>query len=277
MRQPKKRRRFGCFGCLFRLALLIALTWTLATLAVSYLPFFRIGGRDANLAANADLPGDRLNVLLLGVDASDPNDPGRTDTIMIASVPQDGGAIELISVMRDTIVDIPGHGSGKINAAYRYGGAELTVRTINENFGLNIECYASVDFASFPYLIDAMGGVRMTVTGEELPLLNRLVLSMKHLFQRTNVDVSQLAAAGERVRLTGLQALAYSRIRQLDSDYGRASRQRQLLNALLAKARTLRNPATLANLAATGVRHLDTNMSKVKLAALGGKVLLSGA
>ncbi|MBQ2641189.1 MAG: LCP family protein, partial [Lachnospiraceae bacterium] len=122
-----------------------------------------------NLALTDGLPLNRLNILLLGTD--DLRDGAqRSDAILIATLGY--GCFRLTSVMRDTVVDIPGHGKSKLNAAFAYGGAELAMRTINQNFGLNIMHYAHVDFVALVKVIDAIGGVDLPLTDAERQRLN---------------------------------------------------------------------------------------------------------
>jgi len=275
-----RRRKRSCFGCLFRLIFYALIIGILALLAIYWLPMSIPSGSQEmreELSVNENLSGDWMNILLLGSDSGDPDSPGRTDTMIIASINKNSGDVKLISLLRDTWVDIPGYGQNKLNAAYRFGGAKLLMRTVNEAFETNITEYITLDFTSFPFLIDSLGGIYLTVKEEELPILNRLVLSVRHLFQDTNLDTSELAAAGENVRLTGLQALAFSRMRSLDSDYQRASRQRKVLDAVLSKARQIRNPVTMYQMANTLISYADTNIPAMQLSLIGTKILVGGA
>ena len=176
-----------------------------------------------NLSANEGLEGI-INIALYGVDSDAGQFSGRSDAIMICSVNADTGKIKLISVARDTYVSVPGHYNTKINHAYAYGGAELAVQTLNENFGMDVTDYVTVNFDSLADIIDAMGGVTIDVTEEER--------------YQINVYLRRGAALAETgmVNLNGPQAVSYSRIRKIDSDNMRASRQREVLAALFDKA-----------------------------------------
>jgi hypothetical protein len=157
----RPRRRPSCLGRLFRIALLLAILWALLMLV-------------ARLPLSIDLPGglslDRLflvgrtDILLLGTDNEAGR--GRTDSILVASV--GSGGIKLTSIMRDTLVNIEGYGKHKINAAYRLGGEQLAMRTVNQAFGLNVTKYAAIDFEGFSHLIDSVGGVALNVSKAEM-------------------------------------------------------------------------------------------------------------
>ena len=176
-----------------------------------------------NLSANEGLEGI-INIALYGVDSDAGQFSGRSDAIMICSVNADTGKIKLISIARDTYVSVPGHYNTKINHAYAYGGAELAVQTLNENFGMDITDYVTVNFDSLADIIDEMGGVTIDVTEEERYQIN--------VYLRRGAALTETGM----VNLNGPQAVSYSRIRKIDSDNMRASRQREVLAALFDKA-----------------------------------------
>lgn len=272
-----ERRRRGCLSRIFFGIVKLAVFVIIVLLAIYWLPpSFDFSGGDSEYAANASLPGGWTNILLLGSDERKGEARGRTDTIIIASINDRTGDIKLTSLMRDTMVDIPGHGSDKINAAYRFGGAELAVSTVNQAFGTNITKYAVVDFESFPYIIDSLDGIVLSVTEAERVETNNIIRSMRHMYEDTEVDTSDLAISGERIKLTGLQALAFSRIRKTDDDYARTSRQRNVINAILSKVKSTRNPATLVSFASATLERIDTNLGVYELIAIGSKVLIFG-
>lgn len=282
LRRRRRREPLGfLLGLLARLLIVIALVaLTLYALPVSLF----ITDADDVFSPSAGLETDMINILLLGVDRL--NDGAqRSDTIIIASVGY--GSFKLTSVLRDTIVDIPGHGSDKINAAYAYGGPELTVRTLNMNFGLNITKYVVVDFVALAEAINALGGVDVAITYDEQAEINRnLADSWKKDFSKLGYDVSETSLldldfsdADEDGRITahldGFQALGYARIRRLDSDFTRAHRQRRIINAALRKFRQKwYDPLMLAELIRVVVAHVDTNMNPLELVSIGSKVLM---
>ena len=162
--------------------------------------------------------GEIVNIALYGIDAAE-GETGRSDSIMILTLDNVHNRIKLTSVMRDSYVDIAGHGMDKINHAYAFGGPELAIRTLNENFGLNITDFMSVNFTSMPEIIDMLGGVSIDITDEEI----------------ATGQIPGLYQSGTQL-LTGEQALAYPRIRYASgNDFKRTERQRTVLNALVVK------------------------------------------
>jgi LCP family protein required for cell wall assembly len=151
----------------------------------------------------------------------------RTDTIMLVYVPP-GGKSALISVPRDSYVDIPRHGKNKINAAYAFGGPELLVQTVEQNTGLRLDGYMEIGFGGFVNIIDALDGIRMC-------LPNAIKDQDSHLDLRKGCQT-----------LSGTEALGYVRMRKADprGDLGRVERQREMLAAVAKKAAS---PATVLN------------------------------
>ncbi len=226
---------------------------------------------------NSDLPDDEwINILLLGTDAGDPDQPGRTDAMIIASVNMLSGELKLTSIMRDTYVPIKGHGSNKITTANWFGGVDLAIRTVNEAFDMNITHYAMVDFSSFAYLVDALGGIELSVTEAEMKSMNQLMRDMRVLYPNIELPKNDLTEFGDNVHLDGMQTLAYSRIRKLDSDYNRTNRQREVLGAILKKVGSLRDPATFYQLLEIGLSYTRTSLSKGDIALLALKVITNG-
>lgn len=277
-RRKVRRRSFGTWLAHFFIKLLVLiLVLLIASAGILYaLPvsLFSIEPEDKDLSLTDGLPMNRINVLLLGMDTLNHNSQ-RSDTIIIASIGYQ--SISLTSILRDTTVDIPGHGSGKINSAYAYGGADLVMKTINSNFDMNIMHYIAVDFVSLVEIVDAIGGVDIDITQSEAEQINKNVYDSRKIFLPLGYTSTELKEYGDGIHLDGLRSLAYVRIRKIDSDFVRASRQRILLNAMIKKVRSnLWNPVMLVRLSNAGFNALDTNMSVVQLLSLGEKALLSG-
>ena len=261
----RPKRRPSCIGRLFRIALILAILWVVLML-VTNLPI-SIGGfsLDGVFSSGYD------NILLMGADNEEGR--GRTDTIIVASL--GGGKIKLTSIMRDTYVNLEGYGQNKINAAYRLGGEKLAMDTVNRAFGLNITRYAVIDFEGFSDLIDSVGGVTVRVSKAEMKEINKgLDTTWKRLGDGRPIEY--LKTYGEKILLSGPQALAYSRIRKIDSDYVRTSRQRAVLEALLSKLRSNRNPVVLAKLMQTALSNIKTNINVFEIGAISVR-LLSGS
>lgn len=279
-KQKKKRqRKKSCMGIIvgFGMKLLaLALAIVLAVAAILYfLPVSLFAVEpDYELALANDLPSGPYNVLLMGVDQMKES-AQRSDSMMIASIDRD--TLCLTSIQRDTLVNIDGHGKAKINAAYVYGGAELAMRTINETFDTNIMRYVIVDYTALVKLVDALGGIEVDVTESECDMLNKILYSMRGVFQPLGYTATQLTQTGENVHLDGLQALSYSRIRKIDSDFKRTSRQREVLDAMLKKLRAnLWNPVIVSRFIKAAFECIDTNLSAIELISLGEKALLAG-
>ncbi len=264
----RPRRRTSCLGRLFRIALILAILWAVLLL-LTRLPF------SINLPELPSgiplIPSGYTHVLLLGTDNEE--DRGRTDTIIIASIAKDG--VKLTSILRDTLVNIEGYGKNKINAAYRFGGEKLAMQTVNQAFGLNITQYAVIDFEGFSDLIDSVGGVTVNVTKAEMQAINEgLDATWKRLGGGKPVDY--LKTYGDSTLLSGPQALAYSRIRKIDSDYIRSSRQRAVLEAMIAKLRSNKNPLVYAKLMQTALSTVKTNVNLFEM-GMDAIHLLSGS
>lgn len=177
---------------------------------------------------------DIVTIALFGTDSKDPSnmDAGRSDTIMLASINPKTKSVKLISIPRDTYVEVPGYGKTKINHAYAYGKEQLSIKTINSNFGLNITEYVTIDFSGLINIINSIDGIKMNITEEERQYINNIIY-WNESGNKTKVD-----HAGEVV-LNGEQALAHSRNRTIGNDFTRASRQRDVIEALINKIATL--------------------------------------
>ena len=190
-------------------------------------------------------------VVLLGIDTEEGN-AGRSDAILLASIDRENNQIHLCSVARDSRVENEGYGQRKLNAAYAYGGGELTVQTLNENFGLQLASYVAVNFSGMADIVDQLGGVDVELSEGELSYLG---------------SAGQGLSAGTSVRLNGKQAVAYSRIRYLDNDDVRTSRQREVLEGLLNQVRDLDEQECLV-LMDQLLEQCTTNLSQAQLTAL---------
>ncbi len=171
------------------------------------------------------------NIALFGLDAREDENVGRSDALMILTVDNKHDKLKLTSILRDSEVQIDGYGSDKITHAYAYGGPELAIKTLNQNFNLDIQDYVTVNFIEMAKIVDAFGGVDLTITEDEMTEINNN-LSMLYL-ESSDAEIQDsddLHESGE-VHLNGNQAVAYARIRHLDSDNVRASRQQEVLMA----------------------------------------------
>ncbi|MCD8300549.1 MAG: LCP family protein, partial [Clostridiales bacterium] len=171
------------------------------------------------------------DIVIFGVDTR-ANNLGvgtRSDSIMIVHIDYDEQTVKVLSIYRDCMVHIEDHGYEKITHAHSYGGPDLAVSTINENFDLNIDKYITLNFVNVANLIDEIGGVEMDITDEEAPFLSEI----------DGKFCGTITSAGTYL-LDGDQAVKYSRIRYATGgDYRRAERQRDVLFNLFEKAKTL--------------------------------------
>lgn len=197
-----------------------------------------------------------INIALFGVDSHD-GSTGRSDSIIIATIDTIHKKLKLTSIMRDSYVNISGIGNDKINHAYAFGGPQLAIKTLNENFDLNIQDFVAVNFDSLPKIIDMLGGVTVDVTEEEVS------------------HISGINSAGT-YNLTGAQALAYSRIRYATGgDYVRTERQRTILTKMYENILSI-NPTQYTSLLSEGLSMLQTSLDYSKILELGTEVLKMG-
>jgi len=199
-------------------------------------------GADEELACNAPEENEPATFLLLGSDTRGGEDErGLADTIMVLRVNPDKKIGYLISIPRDTRVDIPGKGKRKINAAYQYGGPDLMIETVEDFLGLDINHYAVVDFQGFKDIIDALGGIDIDVE-------KRLV-----------DDRHQIDIRPGYQHLDGEEALKYVRIRRVDDDFGRIERQQKFLKAVMDKLLRVSSLLRIPQLADITSRNLKTD------------------
>lgn len=212
---------------------------------------------------------DITNILLLGVDARNPNkENGLSDSIIILTVDSKNGVIKMTSIMRDCYVYIPGHKSpNKINAAHSFGGPELAMRTINNTLRLNIKKYMVVNFFSMADIVDLAGGVTVSMTDKERIYVNKLLYGDF----RSEYSSLMLTKSGTQ-KINGKQAVEFARIRKLDSDSERARRQRAVLSALFLSFKDV-NPIKKAQLIKEGLSKIKTNMTPGEITSLGIDIL----
>lgn len=203
---------------------------------------------EVNTGVEEQLTGYR-NIALLGLDArTDTFNGTRSDCIMIVSINQATKDVKLASVYRDTYLELTNRSLDKITHAYAYGGAKLTLSSLNTNLDLNITEYVTINFDTVKTVVDAVGGVNITVTDAEAK------------------SIPGISSAGT-YNLNGSQALAYGRIRKIDTDYKRTERMRDVLTAVFNKVKGL-NISELNNLVDTVLPHVRTNIQSSEILAL---------
>lgn len=178
---------------------------------------------------------DVFNVLLIGCDARTRTGPGRSDSMIILSVNSKTRALVMTSLMRDIYLQIPGHANNRLNASHAFGGPKLLLRTIKENFQIDIDKYISVNFFSFIDIIDELGGVVVDLSDAECNSMNGYIHEINHL-EGYPVEDGKLYSGGEGIWLNGKQALAYSRVRYVGrADFQRTERQRIVMEQVAKK------------------------------------------
>ncbi len=206
------------------------------------------------------------NIAIFGVDSrSDDYGVGnRSDCIIIASINNSTGEIKLISVYRDTYVNIKGHGLDKITHAYSYGEAPLAINTLNKNLDLNIKEFVTVNFDSVAKAVDQLGGVKINITSEETKYINPYIDETSRV---TGKAANHITQAGT-YNLDGVQAVAYSRIRYTaGGDYKRTERMRTVIEAMFTKLKT-KNVAEINSFADKILPCVYTNISSGDLISM---------
>lgn len=221
--------------------------------------------------AVADELSNYRNIALFGIDSRE-DDYGRgnrSDCIIIASINKKTNEVKLVSVYRDTYLLLTGRNLDKVTHAYSYGGAELAVSTLNANLDLNIEEYVTVNFDAVVDAVDALGGIRMQITSDEVKYINNYIDENNRV---TGHNSSHITTAGT-YNLDGVQALAYSRIRYTaGGDYKRTERMRDVLEAMLNKAKTL-SVSELINFVNIMLPKISTNISSNDIIGLAPALL----
>ncbi|MBE2318802.1 LCP family protein [Solirubrobacter sp. CPCC 204708] len=281
-RRPGHRRRFGVWRLLRWLV-----TGVVAWLAISLVLFLisaQIQSASVSDAADAELGGAGYpltspnTVLVLGSDArtKDSKEPGankigeasRSDSILLLRI--GGGSNATLSIPRDTVVEIPGHGQNKINAAYALGGPALAIRTVESYLGIPVNHLVEVNFENFPQLIDALGGV--TYRGG--CVVSRINGGFK------NGGYTLRLKAGEQ-EIDGRQALALARTRKnecnpRESDLTRARRQQKIMNSIKDKVTSLETFIRLPWVSWAAPKAIRSDMSGPTLLGVVGAELSAG-
>ena len=193
------------------------------------------------------------NIALFGIDTRDDTYEGsRSDCIIIASINEQTKEIKLVSVYRDTYLEIAGQSLDKVNHAYAFGGPALSMSTLNTNLDLDITEFVTVNFTATKEIVDKIGGVEITLTDAEA------------------TQIPEIETGGTYL-LNGDQVLAYARIRKIDSDYARTERMRTVVTAIFEKAKKM-SVGELNSLADELLPELYTNVQKTEIISLVPKI-----
>ena len=227
-KEKKQRKGLKVFGIivlvlLIILAIIVGGTFWFVQDKLNKIQQIDLSGEDLSVSSQVqENLAEYRNIAIFGIDSrEDTYDKGnRSDCIIIASINNNTKEVKLVSVYRDTYVQIEGHGLDKITHAYSYGSAPLAIKTLNTNLDLNITEFVTVNFDAVKEIIDDVGGISMNITSEEVS------------------HIPGITKAGT-YNLTGEQALAYARIRYATGgDYKRTERMRDVLTAVANKVKT---------------------------------------
>jgi LCP family protein required for cell wall assembly len=213
---------------------------------------------------------DYTNIALFGVDTRSEDldsERSRSDSIIIVSINNSTKEVNLVSVYRDLYCSVNGTYT-KINHAYAYGGPELAISTLNRNFDLDISQYATVNFKIMANIVDAIGGIELTVESDFIDDLNKFVKQVNKL---NGGDSPTFSSAGTYT-FDGNQAVAYARIRHnQNGDISRASRQRLVLQAIMKKGQS--NPIAFVKAMKDVLPQIQTNIESDNLTKMALNVL----
>ena len=197
------------------------------------------------------------NVLLIGVDARDLDEPCRSDSMIIATIDNNNKKVKLTSLFRDTLVDIPGHGEAKLNSAYLLGGPELLLKTVKETYNISIDKYIIINFWGFEAIVDYIGGIEVDVKDYQLEELN------KYIGESTGGNDCPVEEAGVQT-LNGKQALSYARIRyNVGDEYERTDRQREVIFKVVEKLQNTK-PSKYLGIMNTMLEYIRTNIDPLE-------------
>ncbi len=265
-RAPRRRQK-SVFSRLLRLVLtLVVVVFLLysAIAMVGILGMNRVSTGDRTVTSGSMDASYVKNVLVIGTDTRDPDEErGRSDSMILVSMNSRTHQIYMTSFMRDAYVDIPGQGSAKLNAAYSYGGPELLMDTIEENFDVHIDDYVMITFAACAAMIDAVGGVDLEISDREAEAVNEILISEVNEIMGDDRE-DDLLEGGGKLKLDGKQALSYSRIRYVgNADFERTERQRTVMSQVMGKVKS--NPFRLFSVCMGALPKMTTNMSVLSL------------
>ncbi|MBQ3006109.1 MAG: LCP family protein [Clostridia bacterium] len=213
-------------------------------------PIYKVEKKDPNIE----------NILVMGTDSRDvTRERGRSDAMIVVSYNKKTGKIKMISVLRDSLVPIEGRGWNRINAAYSFDGVGLAVNTVNQLFDLDIQRFVVVDFNGVTDFIDKAGGVTISLTQKEVDYL-------------TNYSGGAVKYNVGPNKFNGDRALAYMRIRKIDSDFKRTERQRRVIETLARKIVSEKSLSEIYDLTNFAFGLVKTNISLTELTSVIGNI-----
>lgn len=259
--RSEKKSHKGLITFLVILLILCAIPFCLVYAAVDY-AYDRMTYKEIESVADEKVQENGvINILLIGNDSREDGEDGRSDAMILVSVSSKTGKILFTSLLRDIYVSIPGHDDNRLNAAYSIGGPELLMQTVEENFDIPVNRYVLVNFDAFAGVVDAVGGVDLDLTNDEVKWVNAY-LNEYNLLHGQDIKTGYMDEnASGNLHLNGPQALAYTRNRKIGTDFGRTERQRKVINAVieaLPSALMTNGPEVIDEFCG----HLTTNLTK---------------
>ncbi len=216
--------------------------------------------------------GPYTNIALFGLDSRDAElgEGTRSDTIMICSINNETGDVKIVSVFRDTLMQMEDGTYEKANAAYSFGGPEEAISLLNRNLDLDIQNYMAVNFNALVDVIDLLGGLEMDLTVEEVYWLNGYVAETA---EAVGKEGEFLYSEGGHEKLNGIQAVSYARVRYTDGDdFKRAERQRLVLQKVVEKAQKA-SLGTLNKIVDKVFPQVSTSLSATQLMGVAANAL----
>lgn len=259
------------------LLVLLATPLGLFGLSVSYLSKINSNNIDTgSLEKHSYAHKDGIkNILILGSDARPGENVSRTDSMMILTIDNVNDSLKITSLARDAFVNIPGYGYSKLTHAYAYGKEKLLIDTIESNFEIDLDDVVLINFQSFISIIDAIGGVTVDVTEDEMAEMNKFIPETYKWSENPDKGEMTLITKAGSQKLNGYQALSFARIRKNDSAFGRDNRQRMIVSNLLKEIKStskLKYPFLIK----AAAPYISTNMSTTKMIKYGIDVLRIG-
>lgn len=220
-----------------------------------------------NIDTNEQVEGV-TNILLLGTDGRENESAYRSDCMMIVTIDNTHNSVKLTSLARDTYVEIPGEGMGKLNASYFWGKEQLLFKTISNEFGIDIDKFIQIDFEGLMNVITELGGVEVDITEKEMKAVNKLIPSTYESYDNGDKGEMKLIPGSGVQTLTGYQAISYCRIRDIDSAIYRDGRQRKVIMGVASKLKGL-SSSEYPKLIKSLLPCVSTNMGSIELLNLG--------
>ena len=260
-KKKKKSKHTGLKILCVLLALILLLTGTAAAavfyVTADYHPTKLASNGYANESSLMSSPGV-TNILLMGIDTKNVNAQTRSDSMILLSIDTVHAKLKLTSFMRDMYVTVPGYGDTKLTHACAYEGPQLTVDTIELNFGIRIDAYIKIGYQLFVDLVNGIGGI----TVSEIDETEAWALSLE------DVDIDP----GTNIHLNGFEALQYCRIRKGQNDFARTERQREAITLIIKQALKT-NPLKLLKLARSLCSQMECSLSRAEMIAIALKAL----